>query len=82
MVPPLGMQKCDVILIAVKFMGIYWEIYSERNYDNLPPEEFFQKTRDRYRNKLSYKPFRMRLHYQDEKFLVTAGSVNLIDFDK
>ena len=67
-------QDYTAIFIAVKFLGIYWEFWSEYRYME-DPVEFFQRTRDRYMVKFGGKKFRMRLCYPDDYWEVTQTNV-------
>lgn len=57
----------STIMISKKFLGIWWEFWSEPYhyyFDN--QTEHFKYVRDKYIKKFKGKPFRMRLYYPDQ----------------
>lgn len=66
-------QNYVTILISVKFLGIWWEFWSERIMIGDDPNGFFRYVRDKYRKK--FKKFRMRLYYPDDYYEVTNDNV-------
>jgi hypothetical protein len=59
-------QSYSAILISVKFLGTYWEFWSEYPIFGDDLTDFFRTTRDKYRAKFGKRDFIMRLHYRDE----------------
>jgi len=60
-------KSYDVIIIEVRFMGLYWDWWRFPIGPNDDPDEFFSLVKNLFRNKLK-RPFRMRLHYKDKSY--------------
>lgn len=71
-------QQFTTILISKKICGIWFEIWSEQKVMGDDDTEFFQSVRDKYRNKLNGKPFKMRLYYPCDEYEVTKETVKHI----
>lgn len=56
-------QNYSHITISVKFLGIYWEIWSERYVFCDGYSENFQQVKEKYRKKFGKRKFKMTLHY-------------------
>ena len=56
----------SAIFISVKFMGIWWEFWSEYRTLGDDSMELFREVKNKYIKKLKNRDFRMRLHYPDD----------------
>ena len=68
-------QRFTSILISVKFMGIWWEFWQENVTIGDESKEFFQEVKRQYKRKFGDKPFKMRLYYPSEDFVISNNSV-------
>lgn len=68
-------QKYTTILISVKFLGCFWEFWSENITFGDDSTEFLQCVRDKYKRKFKNRKFKMRLYYPDEYYLVEPTTV-------
>lgn len=58
-------QNYSNILVSVKFLGIYWELWQETYCFGETQSEFFQNIKQKYIKKFGKRPFKMRLYYPD-----------------
>lgn len=63
-------QKYTAIFISVKFLGFFWEFWSENIIIGDDRIEFFRNTREKYKKKFKNKKFKMRLYYPNEYYLI------------
>jgi hypothetical protein len=68
-------ENYTAIFVSVKFLGLYWEFWSERPVIGDDHAEFFRTTRDRYRKKWPNREFKMRLYYKNLHYLVDSNTV-------
>lgn len=61
-------QNYTHILISVKFLGIYWELWSEMYIFGETPDEFFHSIKNKYKTKFGKREFNMKLIYPSHSY--------------
>ena len=56
-------QNYSHITISVKFLGIYWEFWSENYMFVFSQSEFVDKVKEKYRKKFGKRSFKITFHY-------------------